>query len=275
MAVSFALSVSPRNFSVMCMFSARTHFACGATARNSLSSAARAARTSGGISMAMNRRMGLDEMIARVGDVGALEQKQMKDRMQEEREEEERRQGLQSLPALHLGARLGVEQEMYAHHVQGDLRGVKANRLAIAGQMHDALFHSFRGSEGDVHRANWFFFAATAGPSDTRDANSQRASNAPPNAFGKGDGHFAADRALRLDQGGGHFGPGGLHLIAVANRSTQKITGTSGNAGQAFGEQSARAAFRRRNGGAISGKDFGDDLLKRDGRMGEDAITKR
>src|SRR5208283_693333 len=127
MAVSFELWVSPRNFSVRCIFSGRIHFTCGVMARNSLSRAARAARTSGEISMAMKRRMGLAEMITR---------------------------------ALYRCAGFRAEQKMHAHHVQSRLRGEEADHLAIAGKMNDTLFHAFRQSEGDVHGADGFFLAA-------------------------------------------------------------------------------------------------------------------
>src|SRR5271165_6372375 len=105
-------------------------------------------------------------------------------------------QGSQTLPALHLGARLRVEQEMHAHHVQSHLRSVQADNLSIAGQVNDPLFYSLGGSDGDVHGANGFFFAAAAGSGDARNANSQRAVNAPPDAIGKRYGHFTADGAL-------------------------------------------------------------------------------
>ena len=57
-------------------------------------------------------------------------------------------------------------------------------------------------------------------------------------------------------------------------RTLGQIAGTSGYAGEPLREQTASAAFRSGNGGAVGGDDFGDDLFK--GRCGvrEDAIAE-
>src|SRR5437879_13904274 len=57
-----------------------------------------------------------------------------------------------------------IVEKMDPHHVQRELRCMPANRFAVAGEAHAALFHSARMRNRDVYRANGFFFASPPGP---------------------------------------------------------------------------------------------------------------
>ena len=77
------------------------------------------------------------------------------------------------------------------------------------------------------------------------------------------------------DEFGGNFGPGGFAFVAVGDDAAEKIRGAAGDAGEAFGEQAAGAAFRGGDRGAIGGEKFGDDVFEGDGFVGEDAVAQR
>src|SRR5882724_12821044 len=53
-----------------------------------------------------------------------------------------------------------IVEKMDPHHVQRELRCMPANRFAVAGEAHAALFHSARMRNLDMYRANGFFFAS-------------------------------------------------------------------------------------------------------------------
>src|SRR5258708_21666033 len=119
-----------------------------------------------------------------------------------------------------------------------------ANGFAIAREDHAALFDAASMRKRNVYRAHGLFFAATAWTRDASDAHAQRAANLPANTVGQRDGHFAADRAFRLDEFRTNIGPRRLQFVAVADDAAQKIRGAARDARQPLRQQSASAAFR-------------------------------
>jgi len=75
---------------------------------------------------------------------------------------------------------------MHPHHIERHLRGLPANRFAIAREASAALFNSTRVRDSHMHGANWFFVGAAARASNASDADSQRAAHAPANPFRQG-----------------------------------------------------------------------------------------
>src|SRR5262249_6473649 len=121
------------------------------------------------------------------------------------------------------GCGLIAVQEMDAHKIQGELRGLEADHLAVAWKARISLPEAIGTSERDEDGANRFFLAAAAGPGDARDSDSQSAAHAAPNALRQSCGHFATDRASCLNQFRRDIGPGGLQFIAIANSAAQKV----------------------------------------------------
>ena len=77
-----------------------------------------------------------------------------------------------------------VVKKMGAHHIERGLRSLDANHFAIAGKIQAALFYSSGAAQRNVHGANRFFFAATAGSGDSGDAYAEHAAGAVADAVG-------------------------------------------------------------------------------------------
>src|SRR5258708_30849267 len=137
-----------------------------------------------------------------------------------------------------------VVEEMNAHQIERQLRGVPADGFAIAREDHAALFDAAGMRKRDVYRAHGLFLASAARTRDASDAHTQRAANLAANTVGQRNRHLAADRTFRLDEFRRHICPRRLQLVAVADDAAQKIRRTARDARQPLRQQSAGAAFR-------------------------------
>ena len=94
-------------------------------------------------------------------------------------------------------------------------------------------------------------------------------------SVGERQRHFGAYRAFGFDQLCGNIDQRGFQLVAVADHAAEKIDGASGNVGEPFGEQAARAAFRDGNRGAIFGEHARDDFFHRFAVGGIEMLAER
>src|SRR5580658_6518155 len=83
------------------------------------------------------------------------------------RESLARQRGAYSGPCRKL---LAVVEKVDTDHVERGLRSLKANRFAVAGEAHAAFFDAARMGERDMHGSHRFFFCASAGSRNSRDA---------------------------------------------------------------------------------------------------------
>src|SRR5579864_8837025 len=74
-------------------------------------------------------------------------------------------------PRMLCGRLAAVIEEMNAYHVQRDLRSLPTDHLAVTGKVQFALLHAGGMGKRNVHSANGFFLATSAGPSNTSDSN--------------------------------------------------------------------------------------------------------
>src|SRR5438128_9403747 len=142
-------------------------------------------------------------------------------------------------------------QEVPPHQVQGCLRSLPADAIAVAGQVQGALFAAGSLCQGDVHGADGFFRRTAAGAGNSGDGQAQRAARAPANSFGQRAGDFHADRTLSLEQVRGHVHPHPLQVVAVANHAAQEVRRAAGDACQPLGQQATGAAFGHGDRGAV------------------------
>src|SRR5690348_9172716 len=140
---------------------------------------------------------------------------------------------------------------MNANHVQCGLGRLPANRLAVAWEAHPAFFHATRVCKSDINRPHWLFLRSASGSRNPRDAHSERAAYTAPDSLRERDRYFRADRALGLDKFRRNPNPRRFQLVAVADNSSKKIGRAARDARQPLRQQSASAAFRRRDSRAV------------------------
>src|SRR5579863_10007682 len=154
------------------------------------------------------------------------------------------------------------KKKIAAHGVEGGLRGVLADALAVAREAIGAFARTVLVGEADVHEANWFFWRAAAGASDAGDSDADGCAGAFADAVGERERDFRADRAFRFDQGLRNADQRSFQFVAVADYAAEKIGRAAGDVGEAFGEHAAGAAFGDGDGGVIFGEDAGDDFFE-------------
>src|SRR6266849_7130695 len=81
-------------------------------------------------------------------------------------------------------------QEVPPDQVQGCLRSLPADAIAVTGQVQGALFTAGSLGQRDVHGADGFIRRAAAGAGNSSHGQAQRAARAPANSFGQRAGDF-------------------------------------------------------------------------------------
>src|SRR5688572_963173 len=111
------------------------------------------------------------------------------------------------------------------HHVQGCLRGPKADALAVAGEpkllMVDAGVHG----QCNMHQTHGLVDCSASRSGNSSDSQSKCRACLQPNALGQAFGHFGTYSTTHLDDKWWNACKVNLRAIAVAGYSRQKIAG--------------------------------------------------
>src|SRR5207245_7488614 len=109
-------------------------------------------------------------------------------------------------------------KEIAAQHIERSLRGMPADAFAIAGKAQGAVTAAIGVGKSDVNQAYRLLRGTAGGPGDPGDADAERRADAAADSLREGLGHLGADGALGFNQLGRPIRPGGLQIIAEANR---------------------------------------------------------
>ena len=105
----------------------------------------------------------------------------------------------------------------------------------------------------------------TARPRDSRGRDPEVAPEASSRPFSHRTHDRLGDRAVLLENVGGHAEHRGLRLVRVRDNATQEIGRRAGHVRKAFGDQSAGTGFGRRHGHLALGQQASDDAFHRVG----------
>src|SRR5580693_1104771 len=118
------------------------------------------------------------------------------------------------------------------HHFQGHLRGPEAHSVAVTGKAEFPHLRSTLICDGDENQSHRLLRGAARGTGNARDAESDGRTGAGAHACRQSLGDGLGNRSVLLNQLGRYGSPSRFHLVGVANRTTEEITRTAGDARQ-------------------------------------------